>query len=371
MKHRLATLFLIASFIVGVLTESQGQDAVPTSPAKPLEFAIPVSAAFDLLGVNPSTVMKPGMIRDFKVDWSFQSWRLKPNIAIQAQPVWELLYNRNDLLKYQGASKFMKVLSTLDLSFGTIEDDLQNRRLAGAAKVTLFREEDPLDVPELYRQVTEEFYQQQQGTRELIVALQDTLKQLGNDPLYLLERFQFQTQLTDATRQLMQVEADQKQRIANIAALYVREHWNASFVDVAVGRSYTYKNETLDSLGLHEDGIGAWINGSIGLGRKIMLSGLIRYASLQTRKEFGISNGKSYLTGLNLRYGSPKFNFFAEVLNQSSEGFLHTNRITLAYGGDWRFSRNVMLSYGLRTVYTRNFQFKNLVPIASISCMMR
>lgn len=357
--------------VIGLCANYTLAQEVPEPPAKPLEFAIPVSAAFDLLGVNPSTVMKPGMIRDFKVDWSFQSWRLKPNIAIQAQPVWELLYNRNNLLKYQRASKFMKLLSTLDLSFGTLEDDLQNRRLAGAAKVTLFRQEDPLDVPELYQKVTEEFYQQQQGTLNLIVSLQDTLQKLGKDPLYLLERFQFQTQLTDATRQLLQIEADQKQRISNIAALYVREHWNASFVDVALGRSYTYRNEALDSLGLQEDGVGAWINGSVGIGRKVMLSGLVRYTTLNVREEFGLLGGKSYLTGLNLRYGSPKFNFFAEVLNQSSEGFLHTNRITLAYGGDWRFSRNVMLSYGLRTVYTRNFVFKNLIPIASISCMMR
>ncbi|MEZ4904409.1 MAG: hypothetical protein R2822_23010 [Spirosomataceae bacterium] len=96
------------------------------------------------------------------MDWSFASWRLKPNIAIQAQPIWELLYNRPNLLKYQGASKFMKVLSTLDVSGRTIEDENLTRRLALATKITLLRSHDPLDEPDLWRGATERYYEQQQ-----------------------------------------------------------------------------------------------------------------------------------------------------------------------------------------------------------------
>ena len=66
----------------------------------PKEFAIPPSPVFDLMGVTPSQINRTSDIKDFKVDWSFKSWRLNPNIAIQSQPVWELLYRRKDLKKY-------------------------------------------------------------------------------------------------------------------------------------------------------------------------------------------------------------------------------------------------------------------------------
>ena len=89
---------LVALLLLSCPTWAQTDTLIPSLNAvKTLEFSIPTSAAFDLLGVTPAQVTKPGNIRDFKVDWSFQSWRLKPNIAIQAQPIWELLYNRPSL----------------------------------------------------------------------------------------------------------------------------------------------------------------------------------------------------------------------------------------------------------------------------------
>ena len=115
-----------------------------TQIAKATEFTIPSSPAFDLLNVNPAQVTRPSNIRDFKVDWSFRSWRLKPNIALQAQPVWELFYNRADLKKYRNASAFSRLLSTLDISAGTVEDDDQSRRASLSAKLNLYHQKDPL-----------------------------------------------------------------------------------------------------------------------------------------------------------------------------------------------------------------------------------
>ncbi len=47
----------------------------------PLDFSIPVSSAFDLLGVNPSFDTRSNALRDIKADWSFRSWRMSPNIV--------------------------------------------------------------------------------------------------------------------------------------------------------------------------------------------------------------------------------------------------------------------------------------------------
>lgn len=371
------TLVLIL-LCVGTLLPASAQDLVlePSQPVnntaeKPLEFSIPVSAAFDLLGVNPSSVMKPGNIRDIKVDWSFRSYRLRPNIAIQAQPIWEIFYNRPHLTKYQRAHKLSKMLSTLDVSFGTVEDENQNRRLAMAAKVTLFRGKDPLDQPELYNSVTEDFFQQRIELEKNVKVLQDSLPHVPKDPDMLTTRLQLQEQITSIQQQLISMDKAQRQRIQELAALFVKDNWNASFLDVAVGKAYTFQNPILDSLRLSANGWSVWANGSIGIGKRLLVTGLARYSEFSTDTIADARLSKQYLLGLNLRYGSPRFNFFVEALNQNNNSAIRFDAFTIAYGGDWRFSRNVMISYAVRTVYNRNFSFQNLIPIASISCMMR
>jgi hypothetical protein len=359
---------VIWGYAIAALAQSDESPIPSLNASKPLEFSIPTSAAFDLLGVTPAQVIKPGNIRDFKVDWSFQSWRLKPNIAIQAQPIWEIFYNRPNLLKYQSASKLAKMLSTIDISAGTVEDDDLNRRLAGAVKVTLFRSHDPLDEPALYRGPTEEFYEQQSQLKGLVTQLEDSLKRLPATNEYLETKMLVLKELDLLQTKIQTLEKLQKDRITQLTTLYLKEHWNASFVDVAVGKSYLYDNLKLDSLNLVQDGLSAWINGCVGIGRKWLVTGMVRYTSFSGVKA---TIKQEYFLGASLRYGSPKFNFFAEVLTRDPHNPFSFKSVTLAYGGDWRFSRNVMLSYGVRTLYGQNFSFKSLVPVASIACMMR
>lgn len=369
MKIRHQVLLLIFWGVCSLVRAQTEEANIPTLNApKPLEFTIPTSAAFDLLGVTPAQVTKPGNIRDFKVDWSFASWRLKPNIAIQAQPIWELFYNRPNLLKYQGASKFMKVLSTLDVSGGTIEDENLTRRLALATKITLFRSHDPLDEPDLWKGATERFYEQRQALLDNRNQLSDSLQKIANMPEYLENRMLLLQQIQTLDGQLVFLEKTQKDLIANLSNTYLKEHWNASFIDVAFGKSFNYKNTGLDSLSLQQDGLSVWINGCIGFGRKWLLTGVVRYTQFSTPVR---SQTREYFGGFNLRYGSPKFNFFVEILNRDRNNLFKNSNLTIAYGGDWRFSKNVMLSYGVRTLYSKNFAFKQLVPIASIACMMR
>ncbi|MDJ1500268.1 hypothetical protein [Xanthocytophaga agilis] len=369
-------LFSIINLVCTVWVLAQNPVLEPPQPTnntaeKPLEFSIPVSAAFDLLGVNPASVMKPGNIRDIKVDWSFRSWRLRPNIAIQAQPIWEIFYNRPHLTRYQRANRFSKMLSTLDLSFGTVEDENQNRRLAMATKLTLFRSKDPLDQPDLYNNLTEEFYQQRVELEKTLQLLHDSLTHTPKESDLLPTRFKIQEQITSIQQQLLTMDQTQRQRIQELATLFVKENWNASFLDIAFGKAYTFQNPVLDSLKLAEDGWSVWTNGSVGIGRRLLLSGLVRYTEFTKDTLHQDRPIKQYTMGINLRYGSPRFNFFVEMINQKIDLPIRQDTFTIAYGGDWRFSRNVMISYAVRTIYNRKFTFQNLIPIASISCMMR
>src|SRR6187549_2355845 len=117
LKAGLLVLLLATSFT------GMAQQEAANGRLSPKEFSIPASPVFDLMGVTPSQINRTTDIKDFKVDWSFKSWRLNPNLAIQSQPVWELLYNRKDLSKYQAASRFMRRMASLDISVGTVQDE--------------------------------------------------------------------------------------------------------------------------------------------------------------------------------------------------------------------------------------------------------
>jgi hypothetical protein len=357
--------FILILLVITTLS-AFGQVGEIISPSdRPIEFSIPISPAFDMLGVNPSEVMKPGTIKDIKVDWSFQSWRLKPNLAIQVQPVWELFYNKADLKKYQKATPLMRMLSSLDISAGTIENDLLERHVAIAVKLTVYQQKDPLNEPQLYTASTKNYYEQKKQTEALIKSLQDTIPKMVGKPEQLENLVAFRGQLQEAQRQLVFLETSQKQRITQLATLYVQENWNAAYVDVAFGRSLSFENSQLDSLNRIGNEASAWVNWSQGIGRKGLITGIIKYSAL----EFEQTQSNEFLIGLNGRYGSAKFNFFTEIgfrKNTINDAF-----ITLAYGGDWRINKNIMLSYGVRTIYDNDFSFKTLIPVASISCMMR
>jgi hypothetical protein len=128
--------YLLPFFIMTSLFSSAQDvtDEAKTGRLSPKEFSIPVSPVFDLMGVTPSQINRTSDIKNFKVDWSFKSWRLNPNLAIQSQPFWELFYNRKDLAKYQAASGFMRKLASIDLSLGTVQNEENDSRIGMAAK---------------------------------------------------------------------------------------------------------------------------------------------------------------------------------------------------------------------------------------------
>ena len=122
-------------------------EGIPSGRITPKELNIPASPIFDLMGVTPSVITRTSDIKDFKVDWSFKSWKLNPNLALQTQPIWELLYNRKSVEKYQNAKPFMRLLSSLDLSMGTVQNEENDRRIGVAVKINLLNKKRSAPCP--------------------------------------------------------------------------------------------------------------------------------------------------------------------------------------------------------------------------------
>ena len=406
--HRLTQTLLVLLLIASFRTEAQEEQSA--GRVSPKEFSIPASPVFDLMGVTSSQINRTSDIKDFKVDWSFKSWRLNPNLAIQSQPVWELLYNRRGLEKYQQASPFMRRLASLDLSIGSVQDENDDRRIGFAAKINLLKQRDPLMAKELYLDISERFQiektELQEQLKQQRIALDTTTD--------ILVKPNLRAAILATEEQLNSINSRRNEEINSRAKIFVAENWNSSSLDIAVGKVYTYKTDSagsLKSLRLNRNtGFSGWINGSLGLGKRFLLSGLIRTSWYDEELDFLIRNTttdeefsqlavaqNTLLTvGLNLRYGGPLYTFFVEFLYERkglktpiealAEAFKSpggfevigntvkwnvVNPNTISFGGDWRISRSVMLNYGMRCVFDNNWKFTAFTPVATIACMMR
>ncbi|HMU04824.1 MAG TPA: hypothetical protein PJ990_14420, partial [Saprospiraceae bacterium] len=171
---------------------------------------------------------------------------------------------------------------------------------------------------------------------------------------------------------------------------------NNTMLDAAFGSVYTYDNAGIDSLKVKRAGFAIWLNGCLKMGDHGLVSGLFRYTK--------IGNSANKMFGLNLRYGSQRYNFYAEVVyevlgnyfdpNQEftfdeeeyfagkyiediGSGWLDFNntesktQYTMAYGGDFKLSKNILLNFALRTQFTSEIKLTRLLPVANIICLMK
>lgn len=406
MKQVLITFVLF----LNTLEKSIGQDDSKTARTAPKELSIPPSPVFDLMGVTPSQVNHTSDIKDFKVDWSFKSWRLNPNLAIQSQPVWELFYNRKELTKYQRAGSFMRKLASIDVSIGSVQNEDNDRRIGFAIKMNLFKKKDPLLAKELYEDIAIKYRNEKKELETQLALLQHKLDTTSD----ILQKPAIRAQLKSTGDQLFAMGSSRTAEVNARAKIFVEENWNAPFLDVAGGKIYTYQTDSTGSLiklRLNRNtGWGIWLNGGIGIGKKIFISGLLRSTWYQEQLDFilknistteeieqsAIADNTLYSIGANLRYGGAIYNFFIEffyerkgiktpvsALNEvfktpgnaeivsSSVKWSVVNPNTMNFGGDWRISRNLILNYGMRCVFDDKWKFRTFTPVVAVSCMMR
>ncbi|MCC7402141.1 MAG: hypothetical protein IT214_11715 [Chitinophagaceae bacterium] len=375
----------------------------------PKELAISPSPAFDLMGASPSQITRTADIKDFKVDWSLR-YGINPNFAIQSQPIWEIFFNKRDLSKYQSASNLMRRLASIDLSLGTIQDANSYRRVGGAIKFNVFRQKDPLMEKELYEDIGLKYISEKKNLQQQLKEVKEKLDTIKN----ILEKPALRVQIKTIEEQLSTLHSRRMAEINERAKIFVGEYWNSSSLDVAFGRMYTFMSDSAATFGMRKNsrstGWGAWINGNMGIGNKILVSGLFRMFWYQDQVDFllkdlstdvetpqtAIGNNSLFSMGLNFRYGGSIHTFFAEILYErkkvnSAKGCLDgayevpvnsevvssslnwdvVNPNTVTFGGDWRMYRGGIISYGLRSVFDSNWKFKTFAPIITLSCMMR
>lgn len=405
---KISTFLLILSVFGGyVWGQNPSTDAVipgvtPQSGevAKATDFSIPASPAFMMLNNNtPSRIQRFTTLRDFKVDWSLgNNYQLSPGIALEAMPFWLLFFDRGAVEKYQQASPIVRKLSTLSVSAGTTADSSKNW-MAYGVKLNLYRAKDPMTDPDFLKTLR----MLSDSTRsQLEVKIKEyEVKQLKLNKAK--QDYQDKFALIEDSIALVQerigdLERQQSERLAHARDEYVQRNWNCSYVDIAFGQLYNYKQEVksvnqtikspvtgLDSvisfakknLTLQGQGYGVWVSGGVGILKNGMISGMMQYGVRPM--SFGGLPATSFSTGVNLRYGNRKYNMFVETFydntrqkNVSDQVIPLTEKTYMVtLGGDWRVSRNVMLSFGIRNVKDFANDTYNLSPLINVNCLMR
>ncbi|MEL7123015.1 MAG: hypothetical protein AAFO07_26435 [Bacteroidota bacterium] len=333
------------------------------------EFAIPSAPAFSLMGVTPELVPRPGVVRNFKVDWRIRDYMGAPDLAIEALPVWMLFYNSGDLDKYRRSSGFGRMLSTLSFSLSTASFNSTNH-LGYAVKLNLFRAKDPLNDQSILDDFHQQILEENADNDRLIEELEALLDRSESPEMRKVYRRQIK-QLRQVNQETIRAK---RTELESIRQSYTAANWNASMLDIAYGKVYSYDRADIDSLGMVNEGYGLWLNGGIKSGRNGYISGIVKLSRYGEVDAFQV--------GLSMRYGNPKYNFFLESFYERTTEtvdidpefdpfkFKQTN-YRLSYGGDFRLSRSILLNFSLQTRFEQGFKFRDFLPIANLTCLMR
>lgn len=351
-------------------------------------MSIPSSPAFSLLGVNPELVTRPSDVKEFKVDWRIKNYKLAPDLAFEAQPMWWLYYRNKSPKEFLNSSTLEKIFSTTTISLATAKIDNVNH-LAYSIKFNLYKSYDPFSDFNAIQENEAILHESINPISEEIEILQVLKAQEKNmDSLSII-----QTKIDDLKYNRKVLIQENMRQFSEECNLRIQENWNMDMVDFAFGKVYKYDNAGLDSLNFEKAGYGIWVNASKGIGKHGLWTGILKMNK--------IGQNRNYMLGTGYRFGSYKYNFFGELVltkmnNVPDNGFdtdeqfaaLRADDLgngwykyadgeedyttwTLSYGGDFKLSRNILLNFALRTELKGDLSFQRFLPVANIICLMK
>jgi hypothetical protein len=252
----------------------------------------------------------------------------------------------------------------------TIQNDT-TRELAWAVKVNLYSGKDFYNQKEIFELINQDVG----PIHDTLLVQIERLRKLEDTASTDASRFKIAYDVFQLEQQLAGNEMMLRERMNLLRNIYMKRFWNSTSIDVCFGRTYLYSSEDITNLRQQRSGIGIWLTGGFGIGKNWFLSGLLKNIRMS-------ADQFSYQRGVNIRYGNLRFQFFAEWVMQNdrlrqlnietAETELRNIFISnVGYGGSFRIGSNLLLSFGIRTLYDRNLNFKSLLPVANLSCLMR
>ncbi len=350
------------------------------------EFSIPQSGAFTLLGNTPSAVNTPGFTKDIQLDYFFNEFSLRPNLAFECQPFWLFGFKNKSLVDYQKTSPVLRFLSTSSVSLGTIQVNDDVNKFAYSIRFSFWHDpmmdtsyingmdkllsESRIEREGTDIQITVKRRRLKNEIKRLETSLDTTTDSGKRDALrdsIAMKEANLVAMYIQLTELDSTINISLEKKVRNYAKDYIESNWYKPKLDIGIGKVDTYTDPSVPSIDLKKNGIGIWLNGSIGFiprsknvnkakNNKVLLTGIYKHIEVEKEKE--------EFYGGNIRYGSSAINLFIEY-TFSRESSVKTQ--TIAYGGSYKIGSKKIIEFGLRTNYNEDFKFKNLKPVISIN----
>jgi hypothetical protein len=265
--------------------------------------------------------------------------------------------------------------------------------------MNLYRQHDPLDDPEFIHALeAATTMDKNSGLLKINDFEKQQLLLKRTDPDYDRQVAMLEDSIEMVKLNMAEMARKQSEHIADAREAYIAEHWNSAYIDLSFGTLMTYRqfdkqftqvitdpatglDTTLvfsqNTLELQSQGYGVWIAGGVPVGKDALFSGQVRYGNRASPVTGEI--GTVVSVGANMRYGTRRYNFFVEgfydhandPVSGVDEQSIKRNVYMLTFGGDWRISRNVVLSFGIRQVRDFSNGTYFLQPLTNVNCLMR
>lgn len=334
-------LTYVLFFLTALQIYAQPEKLIVERAIDASNFSVPSSAAFDLLGISPSTVHRPGTVRDFKLDWIFNEGGLNPNIAIELEPYWLFVNRYKSYTEFKNSNSVEKILSSLNVSVGTAEIG-NAQSLAYALKVNIFNSKEAMFDEDLIKAIEPQF-----SAADSLLAMVLVELEFSDDETRKTELIAVKERLEN---QLRYEEKAYEEKVALAIQNWEIENWNATVIDAGFGQIFNYEIKNLDTLSLNQKGNALWFAAVTGIGKNTMINGMYRKSNFD---DFSLTE-----IGGNIRYGSPRANFFIEYVNQKSDIQMHL----FAAGLDYKMSNDLVIQASIKTRFDDALLLKRLIP---------
>jgi len=313
-------------------------------------FTMPSSPAFDLLGVSPSEIHKPGLPRDFQINWLIRGGGLNPNLALELEPGWLFFNRKKSLSEYRKGDWLFQTISTLNFSMGTALIDNQ-QSLAYGLKLNLYNANNPLLDNELVEKLTPKITATEKELARIMLLISI------NDDTVVIDSL---SKIVDSLAVVVATDSIKNTQIAQeVLTEWEKENWNATMIDLGFGQIFDYELPTIfevvdtqriDSLVFKRKAYALWLSGIFGIGNNGMVNAMAKY--INDGENDGIK------AGFSARYGNEKVNFYAEYAYNS----MLQAKNTIAYGLDYKLENGLIMQASLRTMFNNQFELKQLIP---------
>lgn len=283
---------------------------------------VPESPAFQFLNTTPSTIARPGTLRDLAlalINSVGPDGALTAGFALEATP-WQLIPGFSVPLADYQSDWMSYLLSNTQISIGSVQrgGDDPATELALGARLTLFDQADPM--------------RDASFTRSLGDALLSCISQGGPEQ-------------DDAEALECGI-----QEVNTRFEAYTRERWNAARLSVAFATGQRFPDAVFGDR--ESSGGQAWAVGGYPLGSRGQLIGQIEYRTHPGRET--LARRSTVAFGTRLLVGSARTNAFVELIGQhtsSTEDALDTSRSLWSAGLELRIASNTWISTGFGRRY--------------------